>query len=98
MIVTGSRSSFLELAKARGYDEQECLRCVCWQSVEIVAVDTEHPSYPKQNRIGLGDMVAAGLAVFGITEERVSAVVGGDCGCSKRKAALNELGKTIGIG
>ena len=47
---------------------------------------------------GLGDMVAAGLSAIGITKERVSAVVGGDCGCAKRQEALNELGRKIGIG
>jgi predicted XRE-type DNA-binding protein len=43
-------------------------------------------------------MVAAGLSAVGITEERVSKLVGGDCGCSKRKQLLNQLGRKIGIG
>ena len=47
---------------------------------------------------GLGDMVAAGLSAIGITKERVSAVVGGDCGCAKRQEALNALGRRVGIG
>lgn len=47
---------------------------------------------------GLGDMVAAGLSAIGITKERVSKAVGGDCGCSKRQEQLNELGRKIGIG
>lgn len=51
-----------------------------------------------QPKPGLGDMVAAGLSAIGITKERVSAVVGGDCGCDKRQEALNELGRKIGIG
>lgn len=51
-----------------------------------------------QPRPGLGDMVAAGLSAIGITKERVSAVVGGDCGCGKRQEQLNELGRKIGIG
>jgi hypothetical protein len=46
---------------------------------------------------GLGDMVAAGLSAIGITKERVSALAGGDCGCSKRQEKLNELGRKIGI-
>jgi hypothetical protein len=49
-------------------------------------------------RPGLGDMVAAWLSAIGITKERVSAVVGGDCGCAKRQEALNELGRRVGIG
>jgi hypothetical protein len=54
------------------------------------------PSPPPQP--GLGDMVAAGLSAIGITKERVSAVVGGDCGCAKRQEALNKLGRRVGIG
>lgn len=49
-------------------------------------------------KLGLGDMVAAGLAAVGITEERVSKALGRPCGCAKRKQALNELGRRIGIG
>jgi hypothetical protein len=47
---------------------------------------------------GLGDMVAAGLSAIGITKERVSALAGGDCGCSERQEKLNGLGRKIGIG
>lgn len=51
------------------------------------------------SRPGLGDMVAAGLSAIGITKERVSAVVGGDCGCQQRQDAMNEWGKkNLGIG
>jgi len=49
-------------------------------------------------RPGLGDMVKSGLSAIGITEDRVSAVIGRPCGCSKRAEALNELGRRIGIG
>lgn len=49
-------------------------------------------------RQGLGDMVAAGLASVGITPERVSAVTGKPCGCKERQAALNALGRRLGIG
>jgi hypothetical protein len=52
----------------------------------------------KDSKPGLGDMVAAGLSAIGITKERVSAVVGGDCGCGQRQEKLNELGRKIGIG
>lgn len=49
-------------------------------------------------RPGLGDMVKAGLSAIGITEERVSKVLGRPCGCSKRAAKLNELGhKHLGL-
>ena len=43
-------------------------------------------------------MVAAGLASIGITKERVEAVVGRPCGCSKRQESLNRLGRMVGIG
>lgn len=51
-----------------------------------------------QPKPGLGDMVAAGLSAIGITKERVSKALGGDCGCKKRQAKLNELGRKFGIG
>jgi hypothetical protein len=47
--------------------------------------------------MGLGDMIASGLAYVGITNERVAALVG-DCGCQQRQEALNEFGRSIGIG
>jgi hypothetical protein len=48
---------------------------------------------------GLGDLVATGLSVVGITKERVSKLLGGDCGCPERQQKLNELGhKYLGIG
>lgn len=49
-------------------------------------------------RRGLGDMLAAGLRAVGITPERVSAITGKPCGCKQRQAALNALGRRLGIG
>lgn len=43
-------------------------------------------------------MVAAGLSSVGITKERVSAIVGRDCGCQERQEFLNKLGRKFGIG
>lgn len=44
-------------------------------------------------------MVADGLSAIGITKERVSKAVGGDCGCAARQQAMNEWGKRhLGIG
>jgi hypothetical protein len=43
-------------------------------------------------------MVASGLSAIGITKERVSKLAGGPCGCPERQAALNELGRKMGIG
>lgn len=45
---------------------------------------------------GLGDLVADALESIGITEEGVQAIASkvgiSDCGCDRRKSALNELG------
>lgn len=49
-------------------------------------------------RPGLGDRIAAGLSAIGITEERVSRLVGRPCGCGRRKKVLNEWGSRLGIG
>ena len=56
-------------------------------------MDTDHPSYPKLK--GLGDYVAKGLSAVGVTPEKVSKVIGRDCGCNKRKQRLNKLGKKV---
>lgn len=67
----------------------KCVRC---------GVRRNEP-YPKRNcHPGLGDMVAAGLSSVGITKDRVSALVGGDCGCAERQDWLNRLGQKLGIG
>lgn len=91
----------------RGYAWEEITPCLIedlgngWYEVDV-----DHPAYPRQQKagteppkMGLGDMVAAGLSAVGITKERVSAVVGGDCGCQQRQEAINEWGKkNLGIG
>jgi hypothetical protein len=48
---------------------------------------------------GLGDRVASALFAVGITKERVSKALGvKDCGCKKRQAQLNDIGRKFGIG
>lgn len=48
---------------------------------------------------GLGDMVESGLASVGITKELFRSMLGRDCGCEQRQAALNRLGHDyLGIG
>jgi hypothetical protein len=42
--------------------------------------------------LAIGDAAERLLRFFGVTKERVQAVVGKDCGCAKRQAAMNELG------
>ena len=56
--------------------------------------DKQDEALPK---MGLGDMVAAGLSKVGITKPLVEAIVGGPCGCDERQEALNEMGKKIGL-
>ena len=47
---------------------------------------------------GLGDMVKSGLSAIGITEERVSKVIGRPCGCGERAEMLNAVGaKYLGL-
>jgi hypothetical protein len=75
-------------------DGWKCSRCG-----RLVRLHAEKPptavcKSPK----GLGDYVSDGLSSVGITKERVSAVIGRPCNCPKRQAALNRLGKSIGIG
>ena len=74
-------------------DAMTCRRC----GFVAKTRDTRKSCTPKP-KPGLGDIVAAGLSAIGITKERVSAVVGGDCGCAKRQEALNALGRRVGIG
>jgi hypothetical protein len=82
----------------RGYLPDEVAACIVQDNGSTLLVDETHAAYPRA-RPGLGDMVAAGLSAIGITKERVSAAVGGDCGCSKRQDAMNEWGKkNLGIG
>lgn len=52
----------------------------------------------RYSRRGLGDMVAAVLSAFGITEQRVSRLTGKPCGCKQRREAMNRVGRQFGIG
>jgi hypothetical protein len=44
---------------------------------------------------GLGDRVSQALSLVGITEQRVSKLLGRPCGCGKRREALNRLGSRL---
>lgn len=84
-----------------GYRTQEGIspaRQACWnQCMDALDLPHLYAEVPPQ-KPGLGDMVASGLSAIGITKERVSALVGGDCGCGKRQAIANELGhKYLGL-
>ena len=84
--------------RERGYTLDEVRPCIVAEDGDRITVDETHPAYPRPRQPGLGDMVAAGLASVGITKERVSRVLGRDCGCAKRQQRLNELGRKVGIG
>lgn len=96
-MITGPRSQFESRCRERGYTLDEVRPCIVSEDGDRLVVDETHPAYPRA-KPGLGDIVAAGLATVGITKERVSKVLGRDCGCAKRQAALNEFGKRLGIG
>ena len=86
-----------ERCRQRGYTLEEVLPCIVSQDGDQITVDETHPAYPRQ-RMGLGDMVKAGLSAVGITEERVSKAIGRPCGCGKRAAAMNQFGaKYLGL-
>lgn len=83
---------------ARADSGWACTRC--GRSVRLVS--EKPPIAVCKATPGLGDMVAGGLASVGITKDRVSAVterIGlGPCHCPERQAALNRLGKRLGVG
>lgn len=84
----------------RGYSWDFIQPCIVEIAGDYVVVDETHQAYPRRRpkKPGLGDMVKAGLSAIGITPERVSAVTGKPCGCKKRQAKLNSLGRRLGIG
>ena len=96
-MITGSRYAFEARCRERGYTLEQVRPCIVAEDGDTVTVDETHAAYPRA-KPGLGDMVAAGLSAIGITKERVSKALGGDCGCKKRQEALNALGRKIGIG
>jgi hypothetical protein len=84
--------------RERGYTLDEVRPCIVAEDGDRITVDETHAAYPRPRQPGLGDMMAAGLASVGITKERVSRVLGRDCGCAKRQQRLNDLGRKLGIG
>lgn len=76
----------------------KCGRAVAVASGNVVALCKKDAAESRNKIAGLGDMLAAGLSAVGITKDRVSRLVGGDCGCAKRQEALNKLGHKLGIG
>jgi hypothetical protein len=94
-------------ARQRGYAWSEVEPCLVKDLGDgWYEVDVNHEAYPRTQKpgtvraknMGLGDIAKKWLSAIGITEQRVSKVLGRPCGCSKRAEALNELGRRIGIG
>ena len=81
-------------ATERGYTWEQVAPCIVARDGDTITVDENHPAYPRP---GLGDAVAAGLSAVGITPERVSKAIGKPCGCAKRKRALNQVGRKLGL-
>jgi hypothetical protein len=96
-MITCRLADLEQRCRERGYTLDEVRPCIVSEDGDVITVDETHASYPRA-KPGLGDMVAAGLSAVGITKERVSKLAGGDCGCAKRQAALNALGRRVGIG
>ena len=74
-------------------------RCtVCQKLARYASGDANRECPGEPGPVGLGDMVKAGLSSIGITQERVAAVLGSCGGCPQRQEALNEFGRSLGIG
>jgi hypothetical protein len=97
-MIDTNRHIFELLCKRRGCALEDAMPCVVSKSGNNWTVDENHPAFPKHRGHGLGDRVAAVLSAVGITPERVSKALGRPCGCKKRQARLNELGRRLGIG
>ena len=97
-MIRGQAKAFADRCRMFGVDAAAADACIVERHDDgTITVDETHARYPHK-RPGLGDMVAAGLSAVGITKERVSAVLGRDCGCEGRQAAMNLLGRRFGIG
>ena len=84
--------------RERGYTLAQASPCIVLDHGNgWITVDENHAAYPRE-KLGLGGMIKAGLSAIGITEKRVSKAIGKPCGCSKRAARLDELGRKFGIG
>ena len=89
-----SEDAFDGLCEARNISPEEAAASVVSRQVGFVVFRaTRGGKTAAVESPGLGDRVADGLAAVGITKERVSKLVGKDCGCKKRQEALNRLGQ-----
>lgn len=73
----------------------ECTKCGRPMPIHPSAVGL--PVYRNCERPGIGDIVAAGIELSGIGP-LYRRLRGGECSrCKKNQAALNELGKRVGL-
>lgn len=67
-------------------------------SASVVARNFDPPAPPRP---GLGDLATKVFSSVGITEARAQAVAKAvglkDCGCNRRRAAMNRLGEKLGL-
>lgn len=82
--------------RSGGRTLDDVLACIVAEDGDTLTVDERHPAYPRA-RLGLGDMVAAGLSAVGVTKERVSAAIGRPCNCPELQAWLNRVGEHLGL-
>lgn len=75
-------------------DANECR--ICWLRLggnpnvaALGRVGGAHAATPRP--LLLGDAIETALSAVGVTKERVSAWIGGPCGCVERQRRLNEL-------
>ena len=94
-MITTSKANLEQRCRQRGYTLEDVRACIVAEHCDgTITIDETHQAYPHPRK-GLGDHVADGLAAVGITKERVSKLVGRDCGCAKRQAALNAIGQKV---
>lgn len=46
-------------------------------------------------RKGLGDIVEEALTKIGITSDKITELIGRDCGCKRRREKMNRLGRWL---
>jgi hypothetical protein len=97
MHIACHRSHLEERCQERGYTLEQVMGCVVSQDGDVWTIDPDHKSYPR-TKPGLGDRVEGVLKSVGITQGRVSRLIGRPCGCEGRKKLLNNVGKRLGIG
>lgn len=73
------------------YEQSRCIIC----GLETKRPDLRRNCYVKIHFIAAGDVVGGILSRAGITESRITKLLGSPCGCGKRKAALNKMGYIV---